>query len=332
MKRVTIRDVAREAGVSPSTVSRALKGHTLISEETKEAVRRACIRLRYVPDLTAQSLAGRQTRSIGVILPDIRNPFYAALFTVIEESAAENGYSVLLINTRYDPDRELDAVDRMLAQQVDGVLLASVSPEAQRRYTSLFSSTPIVCIGNNHVGDCSFVEADNTQGAWEAVRYLRHLGHQRVAFFGGGRASRTLELRLNGYHSAMAQGGEPIVCALAPHSSDLRAWYRQQALDLFQQKDPPTAVLAYSDEIAMELLDVLAELEMEVPRDLSLIGFDNADFASLPYISLTTVSQKKYRMGRLATQRLLEKIGGDQRQTSDILQPELMIRSSCRRI
>lgn len=333
MKRVTIRDVAKEAGVSPSTVSRALKGHALISRETRAAVEAACQRLRYVPDLTAQSLAGEQTYSIGFIVPDISNPYFSALFTVIEATAAENGYSVMLINTRYDPERELEAVDRMLAQRVDGLLAVANSPASQQRQTALLLDTPCVYIGNNHGGACSFVEADNAKGAYEAVQYLHRLGHRKITFLGGGQNSRTLEQRLSGYRQAMERHALQFdICTAAAEAVDMRSWCRNTALELFHRPAPPDAILAYSDTIAMTVLDAAAECGLEAPEDFSIIGFDNTDFSGLPYISLTSVSQQKYRTGQLAVQRLLEKIGGDRRQTTDILQPELIIRSSCRKI
>lgn len=333
MKRVTIRDVAKEAGVSPSTVSRALKGHTLISQKTRATVEAACQRLRYVPDLTAQSLAGDQTYSIGVIVPDITNPYFSALFTVIENFAAEQGYSVLLINTRYDPERELEAVDRMLAQRVDGILAVANSPASQQRQAELLMDTPCVYIGNNHGEHCSFVEADNAQGAYEAVQYLYHLGHRHIAFLGGGQNSRTLERRLFGYRQAMERHGlTPDVHSASAEAVDMRRWCRDTALELFRRPVPPDAILAYSDSMAMEVLDAAADCHLEAPEDFSIIGFDNTDFGGLPYISLTSVSQRKYLTGQLAVQRLLEKIGGDHCQTTDILQPELIIRSSCRKI
>lgn len=333
MKRVTIRDVAREAGVSPSTVSRALKGHALISQQTRQAVEDACLRLRYVPDLTAQSLAGEQSRSIGVIVPDVSNPYFSALFTVIEAFAAEKGFSVLLINSQYDPELELEAVDRMLSQRVDGLLLVANSPASQLRHRELLADTPCVYIGNNHGPDCSYVESDSASGTRDAVQYLYRLGHRRIVFIGGGQNSRTLALRQAGYCRAMEQHGlTPIIDTAQKETVDMGPWCREATLKLFRNAAPPDAILAYSDVTAMQILDAAVELGLEAPRDFSIIGFDNTDFGRLPYIALTSVSQQKFRTGRLAVQRLLEKIGGDCRQTTDILQPELMIRSSCRKI
>lgn len=333
MKRVTIRDVAKEAGVSPSTVSRALKSHALISPQTRKAVQDACQRLRYVPDFTAQSLAGNQSHTIGVIVPDVSNPYFSALFTVIEASASENGYSVLLINTRYDPERELEAVDRMLSQMVDGLLLVANSPASQQRITRLLGDTPCVFIGNNHGPDCSYVEADNARGAREAVQYLYRLGHRRIAFLGGGQNSRTLSLRLEGYREAMENHGlSPAVYTAGTETVDMGGWCRETTRSLLSSTAPPDAILAYSDVTAMQVLDAAASLGLEAPRDFSIIGFDHTDFGRLPYIALTSVSQQKYRTGRLAVQRLLENINGHCGQTADTLQPELMIRSSCRKI
>lgn len=333
MNRVTIRDIAALAGVSPSTVSRALNDHPAISEKTKVAVQQACQKLQYVPDITARGLAGHMTHTLGVIVPDISSPYYSTICTSIERFAAEQGYRVLLTNTLHEPRREFDAVDRMLSQQVDGMIISACSPQSQEEHSSLLGDLPCIYIGSNHSSACSYVEVDNERGAYEATQYLYHLGHRKIIFLGGRSVSRTLEQRLNGYRRSMLLNGLTPEGLITPaDTGSMRHWCRKQVRQLFSRSFLPDAIIAYSDIMAMEVIAAAKEFDLNVPEHLSVIGFDNSFFCHLPQIRLTTVSQRKTRIAQLAIERLLEKLDGDTRQTTDILQPELMIRSTCRRI
>lgn len=332
MKRITVRDVAALAGVSSSTVSRALNDHPSISPETKKAVRDACGALNYVPDITAKGLSGHDTHTIGVIIPDISNPYFSALCMAVETCAAERNYRVILTNTLHDPAYELDAVDQMLSQRVDGMLISACSPQSQEAHAAMLRDTPCVYMGSNHGPNCSYVETDNERGAYEATQYLHLLGHRRILFLGGKQGSRTLEQRLRGYRRSMALNGlctQEIV--LHGPESGIRQWCGEQALSIFQSGDLPDAFIAYSDILATRVLDAAEMCGFHAPEDFSIVGFDNITFSSLPQIGLTSVSHRKFSMGRLAVKRLLEKINGDSAQTADILETELLIRSTCRK-
>lgn len=333
MKRVTIRDVAALAGVSPTTVSRALNDHPAISAKTREKVREACQALNYVPDITARGLSGHTTNTIGVVVPDISNPYFSSLCAAIEGCAAEHGYQVLLANTLHNPEHELDAIDRMLSQQVDGAIISAYSPQLQEKHAALMGDLPCVYLGSNHGPECSYVEIDNDRGAFEAAQYLCHLGHRKIVFLGGRTGSRTLEQRLAGYRRSMVMNGlSPREIVAPDRVLKLRGWCHERAMELFAGEDIPDAVIAYSDAIAMQVLDAAQWHGFHAPEDYSIVGFDNISIGRLPQIHLTSVSQKKFRSGRLAVERLIQKIDGDQRQTADVLQPELMIRSTCRKI
>lgn len=333
MKRVTIRDVAAVAGVSSTTVSRALNDHPAISARTKKIVRDACKALDYVPDIAARGLSGHMTHTIGIIVPDISNSYFSTLCASVESYAAERGYQVLLANTLDEPAHELDAIDRMLSQQVDGMLISAHSPQSQERHAALLGDLPCVYLGSNHGPSCSYVEIDNDRGAFEAAQYLCHLGHREIVFLGGRSGSRTLEQRLNGYRRSLLMNGLAPHEVVAPeHVVKMREWCHERAMELFGSGRVPDAVIAYSDIIAMQILDAAGRYGLRVPEHFSIIGFDNIYIGQLPQIRLTSVSQRKSRSGRLAVERLFEKIGGDCRRTADILQPELMIRSTCRRI
>lgn len=332
MKRVTVRDIAALAGVSTSTVSRALNDHPAISPRTKQAVREACEKLNYVPDITAKGLSGHGTHTIGIVVPDISNPYFSALCTAMEGRAAEKGYRAIVTNTLHNPAYELDAIDQLLAHQVDGMLIAACSPASQEAHGALLGSTPCVYVGCNHGPGCSFVETDNRRGAYEAAQYLRLLGHRDILFLGGRQSSRTLERRLEGYRRSMALNGLP--CRELIWEGDeagLLPWCGERALELFRSGEVPDAILAYSDMAAVRVLDAAEACGLRVPEAFSLAGFDNIAFGNLPQMALTTVSQKKFQTGRLAADRLLEKIGGKTGRTEDVLQPELIIRSTCRK-
>ena len=332
MKRVTVRDIAALAGVSTSTVSRALNDHPAISSGTKKAVRDACVKLNYMPDITAKGLSGHETHTIGIIVPDISNPYFSALCTAMEGRAAERGYRVILINTLHSPSYELDAIDQLLSHQVDGMLINACSPSSQGEHGALLGNTPCVYLGGNHGPLCSFVEADNERGAYEAAQYLHLLGHRDIVFLGGRESSRVLAQRLAGYRRSMTQNG--LLCreiTWRGEESGLLDWCGEQAEALFRAKRPPDAILAYSDMVTVRVLDAAESLGLRAPEDFSIVGFDNLAFGSLPQVSLTTVSQRKFKAGQLAVDRLLEKINGADGRTADILQPELIIRSTCRK-
>jgi LacI family transcriptional regulator len=334
VRKPTMKDVAALAGVTPATVSRVLSDFPAISEATRSKVRQACEELNYVPDLAARGLSGHTTHTIGLIIPDVSNPYFSGLAEAIEQTAYDSGYRLVLTNSLRNPDHELQVVNSVLAQQVDGVLISAYSPDSQARASALLGSLPCVFLGNNHGPACSFVEADNALGAYEAGQYLLRLGHRDILFLGGRTGSRTLEQRLAGFRRALEEAGVAGRESTAPaDAQSLRQWTRQRAQELLQDpQNRPGAVVAYSDMLAMQVMEAAEACGIRIPEDLSLLGFDNISFGALPRIHLTSVSQRKFRQGRLAVERLLEKIRGETAPTADILRPELIIRSTCRKI
>ena len=328
-KRATIKDVAALAGVSAATVSRALDDHPEISHETKARVRAACAELGYVPNAAARGLTGQATHTIGLVVPDISNPYFSAMATAIEQTAAASGYRVFLSNSLRKPEQELRAIENFTARQVDGVLISPISPQTQARHRDILGSTPCVYLGVNHGEDCSYVMADNEAGAYQAARYLLRLGHRDILFLGGRPTSRTRELRVQGFRRALAEAGlEGRELPAPPDVTLLRQWSYEAASELL--KGPlPDAIFAFSDITALKIMEAAEECGISIPDDVSLVGYDNISFTALPRIHLTTVPQKKFRQGRIAVDRLVAQIEGERKQTVDLLQPELMIRSSC---
>ena len=328
-KRATIKDVAALAGVSAATVSRALDDRPEISAETKVKVRAACAQLGYVPNAAARGLAGQATHTIGLVVPDISNPYFSGMATAIEETAAAHGCRVFLSNSLRKEDRELRAIENLVARQVDGILVNPVSPESQLCHREVLGGLPCVYLGANHDESPSYVMADNETGAYAAARYLIRLGHRDILFLGGRTTSRTREQRIRGFRRALAEAGlEGRELPAPPNVTLMRQWSYETALELL--KGPlPDAIFAYSDMTALKVLEAAEERGVRIPEDLSMVGYDNIAFGALHRIHLTTVSQHKYQQGQIAVERLLANIHGSRAHTEDILGPELIIRSTC---
>ena len=257
--------------------------------------------------------------------------FPVTLRAAIEQRAAERGYRVLLSNSMRIQEQELKGIDGFLSRQIDGVLISALSPASQALHKERLGNLPCVYMGVNHGDACSYVMADNEVGAYEATRYLVGLGHRDILFFGGRTTSRTRTLRIRGFHRALAEAGLKGRDLAAPADVGLmRNWSYETALELFRREGPlPEAIFAFSDVTALKIMEAAEECGISIPDDVSLVGYDNISFTALPRIHLTTVSQKKFRQGRIAVDRLVEQIEGERKQTVDLLQPELMIRSSC---
>ena len=328
-KRATIKDVAALAGVSAATVSRALDDRPEISAETKARVRDACVQLGYVPNAAARGLAGQATHTIGLVVPDISNPYFSGMATAIEQTAALHGYRVFLSNSLRKEDRELQAIENFAARQVDGILIVPISPRTQSRHQVILGNLPCVYLGANHGTDCSYVMTDNEAGAYDAARYLIRLGHRDILFLGGRPNSRTREQRIHGFHRALSEAGlKGRELPAPPDVTLMRQWSYEAASELL--KGPlPDAIFAFSDMTALKILEAAEECGIRIPEDVSLLGYDNIAFAALPRIHLTTVSQHKFQQSRIAVERLLEKIDGSAENTVDLLEPELIIRSTC---
>lgn len=328
-KRITIKDVAARAGVSFATVSRVLDDHPDISEETKARVRAVCAELGYVPNAAAKGLTGQATHMIGLIVPDISNPYFFGMASAVEKTAAAHGYRVLLSNSMRNPELEYQAIDNFMARQVDGLLIAATSPQSQSNHRKLLGSLPCVYFGPNHDENCSYVMSDTEKGTYEATQYLLSLGHRDILFLGGRPASRTREYRVKGFYRAMNEAGlQGRDLAAYTEQNFMRQWTLEQSMSALSGH-LPDAIIAFSDSIALKIMEAAEIRGLKIPEDFSLIGFDNISLAALPRIALTSISQHKFRQGIIATERLMEKIAGNTENTADLLDSELKIRSTC---
>lgn len=330
----TIRDVARHAGVSAATVSRVLNDAPGVRADRRAAVRRVAHRLGFVPHGVARSLARGRTGTLGLIVADLTNPFYAETAKAIADAARGRGYSVILCNTDNLPRLQAEQIERLRRQRVDGLLLGSVhlhDPAVERLVGEGF---PCVMFNRRLASRRgTWVVLDNVRGAEEATRHFLALGHRRIGFVAGPTDFSTAAERLEGYRRALGQAGlepDPRLIRQGHFRPDLAY---QAALDLLRSAHRPTAVVAGNDVTALAVLDAAADLALRVPDDLAVCGFDDTSLSRRREIALTTVAQQTDEMGRLAVGYLIELIEDPEHfrrhPVHHVLPPTLVIRRSC---
>jgi LacI family transcriptional regulator len=320
---VTIKDVARLAGVSPSSVCRALTNPHQVRPETRHRVENAARNLGYAPNRVARSLITGRTGNIGVVLPDLANPFFPSVVKSIQTQARRFDYAVFLSDTDEDPAVEVPLI-RALAKQVDGFLLCS--PRAADDEIKAFAGqTPMVVLNRRITGFPS-VTADSADGMRQAVGHLHALGHRRIAYVAGPRASWSHRDRLRGIKSATSSYEMELIEIgnVAPTVEGGTA-----AADLVVAS-PATAVLAYNDLVALGLLNRLQARGIAVPGRISVVGFDDIMLAGLVSPGLTTVAIAKENIGRAGVELLLELMADPQGPTATrrVLPTQLIVRGS----
>lgn len=331
MKNVTLKDVAKAAGVSYATVSRALSGSSQIGSETRERVLKLCDEMGYTTNFVARSMVTKRTNLIGLVVPSVDNQFMSELAYHAEVSARSHGYNIMLCDSGPDLRQEKTVVKLLLGRQVDGILIV---PQSSCSYESLkpyLDQTPTVFLSENlRDQPQSYVAVDNSRGTYLGTQYLYELGHRDILYFGQ-RQSTTHQLRAEGYLKACQELG------LAPRyfnseytRSSIQGGY-QLAKELFQKPLDYTAIFASTDSNALGVLTAADELGIDIPGRLSLIGFDNISATALSRIDLTTIDQPKKAMAVQAVDMLRDKIEhGTQGYVHQILLPTLIRRGTCK--
>ena len=336
MRRVTIKDIARIAGVSVTTVSRALNDAPEISPETRDRILQLCREEGYRTNLLARSLISNRTNVIGVILSDISAPYHATLALHIETCAAELGYQVMLCSGQPGSDRIHELFDFLISQGVDGILLTSASNSAIPLLEHYQSAVPTVLIGAAFAPVASSMRinsvcTDNYVGGQMAARYLHGLGHRQVVYLGVRKGSDTHLLRHRGFLDAAEELDMTVDTIWNPGSHSTSESGYRLARHFFLQPFSHTAVFAASDLMALGIMQAADELGIAIPEQLSLLGFDNIDYAALPKIRLTTISQRAEALARSGVRLLTELIRQDDglEFTQRLLTPELIQRDTC---
>ncbi|MFI0366385.1 LacI family DNA-binding transcriptional regulator [Actinomadura sp. 1N219] len=320
----TIRNVAERAGVSKSLVSLVMRGSPHVSERRRQAVLQAARELGYRPNAVARSLVEGRTRLIGAIVADLHNPFFAEFLDGLQESLHGAGLRMLVGSGRWDPLFEAEAVEAFLEMRVDGLVLLSVVPESLKEAAA---SVPVVVVGERDVVGVDIVVDDDELGASLAVDHLVELGHRRIAHIEGAR-STTARYRRDGYEKAMHRHGLADEIVVEPGDFTEDGGYR--AARALLRRDPrPTAIFAPNDLVATGALSAADELEMRVPAQLSIVGYDNTHLAAIRHISLTSVDQPRRDMGRVAAEMLTARIGDPARVArQNLVVPHLVVRST----
>ncbi len=334
MKQVTIKDVARAAGVSYSTVSRALSGSPEISEQTRERIVKLCEEMHYTANAVARSMVMKSTKLLGLIVTDISNPFMSELAYYIDGQARARGYNIVLCNSLRSLEQERSLFELMISRKVDGVILLPAETESYGALSALLPRMPTIFVGEN-LRDApeSYVAVDNYRGARMGVEYLYNLGHRRILYFGKRKGSSTHQLRSEGYFDACEAHGLTPRCLNNTFMSTSIKYGYQLAQQLFSQPIDYTAIFAATDTNALGIIQAAEERGIRIPEDLSLLGFDNIRDGGLPRIGLTTVEQPKKLLASMAVDSLLDKIENElSGYTHRILTPSLVERTTCRRV
>ena len=331
----TINDVAKQAGVSITTVSYVITGKRFVSDDLKEKVHQAMKEVGYRPNNLARSLRLGKSDTIGLIIPDSSNLFFAEISRYIEDIGFDNQYTVFICNSDDNSKKQETYIDVLIAKQVDGIVFISVT-NAQANLDKLKeTNVPFVIVDRDeHAGDTDLVLADNLTGGQVAVNHLFALGHTKIACIAGPSSSNPSADRVQGYKKALEENGAPFRPDYMA-SGDFRFKSGEKAMDqLLALSDPPTAVFVCNDMMAIGAIRSINQHGLSVPDDISLIGFDDSPIAEAVSPALTTISQPIENMAEKAMEILFRRMQGD---VADfplqvVLDTKLIERDSCRKL
>jgi len=325
---VSIKDIARLAGVSHSTVSRALRNSPLLPVHTRERIQRIANDHGYSASAIARGLVTRETRSIGVVLTSIADPFNGAIVSGIQEVADAARYSLILATSEAEPEREKAIVHALQERRVDGVLVASSRVGAFYAQGFADLDVPIVLLNNQHPSEfIHSVTIDNFDGANQAARYLISVGHTAIAYLGDQFGMQSDTERYRGYRSALQAHRIRHRKDLVIRGNGKPAGAQIAAAELLSLAHPPTAIFCYNDMSALGVSGEAAKRGLKIPRDLSVCGFDDLFFTPFLDPPLTTIRQPKEEIGAQAMHLLLKILKGEKGKTLTI-KGELVVRGS----
>lgn len=328
----TIYDVAEHAGVSITTVSRVLNNNPNVKDSTRQKVLTAIEELNFKKNFLAAALMTKQTSTFGLIIPDIKNLFYADLTRAIEDAANQHGLNVILCNTDNDLSKEAMYIDFLIQKGIDGIIFST--PEVKdsniKEVVENYPDLPVIVIGSRvHNVSVNEVLADNVLGAYLATQHLLEAGHRKIAYLSGGKNSFSGNERRKGYEKALSEYGVEVnpewisIGEFKSHSGYERAKW------ILSQENPPTAIFAGNDLIAVGVYQVARELSLRIPEDLSVIGFDDTEYAEILYPTLTTVHIPTEEIGSRAMQiAILELESKKMSKETVVFRPTLIQRNS----
>jgi len=333
MSFLTIKDIARLAQVSHTTVSRVLNNKPGVRQATKDRILNLVRELNYQPNLVARSLVMKRSRTLGMVITSIRNPFYLELAQGIEHTARSLGYSVFLCCTNFDLSREEEHVKELRRKGVDGIILSSAHVKDPYVAALVEEGFPLVLVNRRIVepdlsGKMDYIGVDNVRGAEMAVEHLLQMGRYPIGIITGIKESSVTLERLEGVRTALEKHGLAVDDSFFFEGDYLKGSGYEGARYFLSRTDPPNAIFAFNDYMALGVYDALLKRKVKVPEDISVIGFNDIEFASSDMVSLSTISQKKHVLGSMAVRRLIDRIEGAAPGMQQILEPELIVRRS----
>lgn len=330
-----IYDIARKAGVSPSTVARALRGTGYCSPEKKELVQRIADEMNYNPTHAAKTLKSNRTQKILFCIPDIYNPFYFKMIKGASDVLEQNGYFPVLCHTKGLLELELKMIQNLCERYGDGMILVSFNFSRDNIGAVNSSRMPVVLTNHYESEDSSkdtfdYVYIDTHEGIRMATLYLAGLGHRRIAYLGGKKDTQTGQERLQGYLDAMSEEKLSVTSRYVLSSDYTSAGGEAVARELLRADPKPTAIVCANDLMAFGVLKVCHEYNLRVPQDISLIGMDNTETASWSSPQLTSVTMREEEIGHFAGRFLMERIlDGRKKRKTMRLMPDIQERESC---
>jgi len=329
----TLHEVAQRAGVSAMTVSRVVNGRGRVDSETRQRVEEAIQALDYVPNRIARGLISQKTQTIGIIVPDIVNPFFAPVVRGAESAARKAGYRVLLCNSEGDLRLEREYIEDLVAHRVEGLLLAPASDRSRSSILSLLrGGFPLVLIDRALPdADCDLIVSDNAQGARRLIEHLIAIGHREIAHVSDAEDTSTGRERLRGYREALEAAGIPFQLELVIRTTVDRIGGYRAAQEILARDPLPTAIFAVNNMTAVGTMEALRERSLSVPKDMGLVCFDDVEHLAVLSPILTVIDQPAETFGSLGVQLLLERMTGkaNSRPRRIILQTDLIVRQSC---
>lgn len=339
-KGITIYDIAREAGVSPATVSRVLTHSPGVRPEKRLRVQALIEKYNFTPNVLAKSLSEAKRRLIGMICADVRNPYYAGLFVECERAAYDRGYTLMLNNTLSDEDLEVAFLEKMLEQRVDAIIFSGgtidwmqMNAKLEQTLARIAKQTPVIVAGRVANNDCYQVAIDHADGMRQAVGHLVSLGHTKIAYLSCAPHIYLSKEKREAFAQAMEDAGlgvrpEYMIEGAEFNEAEGGAGMRR----LFSLDDMPTAVIGINDLMTAGAMKVIQQLGYTVPGDFSLIGFDNSFIADLMGPSITSIEYHYETYGKMLISTALDAIEGNNPPKLTMVKPSLAVKYSCRRV
>jgi len=308
----TIYDVAKKAGVSIATVSRVINNSDAVSERTRQQVQQAIKELKYAPNMIASALTKKSTLTLGLLIPDISNPFFSELARGVEDASNDFGFNIIMCNTDYSLEKEATYISLLKQKSVDGFIISTAYYNDENIIKLLKENVPLILLGRDIEDSKGYpidvVGSNNVKGGYIATKHLIDLGHEKIACLLGPRQIKVNLERKIGYLKALEEAGLKAYDEIIIHGDFKLEFGYKKTIEIFKGPIKPTAFFAANDLTALGVIKAIKNLGLSVPDDISVIGYDNTILAEITDPPLTTINQQMRKMGYRATELLIKRI------------------------